>query len=189
MDTKLMIQSTPNPNALKFVLNVPVRNEGNVTYKKGDACEHNPLAKAIFELSNFIKEVYFFDNYITVTQDGTADWEELEEKIRSTILEKIKDHDPNFKKEEAQHTVVASPVSSPEMEKINSILDQTVRPALQMDGGDIQLIEYSDNTLKVFYQGACGSCPSSAMGTLKAIENILRDEFNPQIAVELAENI
>ena len=84
MDTQIMIQSTPNPNALKFVLNIPVKTEGNWTYKSAGECDHNPLAKAIFGLSNFVKEVYFFDNYVTVTQDGTADWDESEEKIKET---------------------------------------------------------------------------------------------------------
>lgn len=189
MDTQIMVQSTPNPNALKFVLNTPIKAEGNFTYKKGDTFEYNPLAKTIFDLSNFIKEVYFFDNYITVTQDGTADWDELEEKIRATILEKVKDHDPNFKTEEPHEATAASISLTPEMEKINTILDQTVRPALQMDGGDIRLVNYENNILKVFYQGACGSCPSSSMGTMKAIENILKDEFNPNIVVELADSM
>ncbi len=189
MDIKLMVQSTPNPNALKFVLNVLVRTEGNVTYKKGDKCEQNPLAKTIFELSNFIKEVYFFDNYITITQDGTADWDELEEKIRKIILEKAKEHDPNFKLEEIKTPKAQDSMpKSPEIAQINSILDETVRPALQMDGGDIQVVEYQNNTVKVFYQGACGSCPSSAMGTLRAVENILKDQFNPEVVVELAES-
>jgi len=188
MDTKLMVQSTPNPNALKFILDTPVKSGGNYTYKKGDSCEHNPLASAIFELSNFINEVYFFDNYITVTQDGTADWDELEEKIRATISEKINDHDPNFVVEESQQKAPeAASNDSPEISQINSILNETVRPALQMDGGDIQIIAYENNTVKVFYQGACGSCPSSSMGTMKAIENILRDQFNPEIVVELAD--
>lgn len=186
MDYRLMIQSTPNPNALKFVVNVPVKTEGNVTYKKGDACTENPLAKAIFDISNFIQEVYFFDNYITVTQDGTADWDELEEKIKETILGGIAAHNPDFKveiKEEAKPKVD----KTPQMQQIDAILDQTVRPALQMDGGDIQLAGYDNKVLRVFYQGACGSCPSASMGTMKAIENILKDQFDPDIVVELAE--
>ena len=190
MDIRLMVQSTPNPNALKFVLNVPVKSEGNVTYKNVAGCKDNPLAAAIFSLSNFIKEVYFFDNYITVTQDGTADWDELEEKIRATILEKIKDHNPNFIVEEVKQDRPSMASSNdPNIAKINSILDETVRPALQMDGGDIQIVGYEGNIVKVFYQGACGSCPSSSMGTMQAIENILKDQFNPDITVELAETV
>ncbi len=184
MDIRIMIQSTPNPNALKFVLNVPVKTEGNVTYKNAKDCGDNVLAKAIFSISN-ISEVYFFDNYITVTQDGHADWDTLEDQIKKTILENAPQHDPNF--------VAQQPVlqpfklsDNPEITKINSILDQTVRPALQMDGGDLQVLDLEGNVLKISYQGACGSCPSSTMGTLKAIENLLRTEYNPEISVQLA---
>jgi len=189
-DIQIMIQSTPNPNALKFILDVPVKTEGNFTYKTSEECGQNPLAHGIFQLSNFIKEVYFFDNYITVTQDGTADWDELEEKIRVTILGNIESHDPNFATPAPKESApVAASKDNPDVAQINSILDETVRPALQMDGGDLQVIDYNNNVLKIFYQGACGSCPSSTMGTMKAIENILKDGFNPNITVELAETI
>ena len=190
MDIQLLIQSTPNPNALKFVLNHSVKTEGNFTYKKGSDCKENPLAQTIFDISLAIKEVYFFDNYITVTQDGSVEWDDLEGKIRTTILEKMKTHDPNFKTPEVKDKALeaaAAVKDTPEIAKINQILDQTVRPALQMDGGDIKVVDYTNNRVKVFYQGACGSCPSSTMGTLQAIENILRDQFNPDISVELAD--
>ena len=190
MEPQLLIQSTPNPNALKFVLNMPVKSEGNFTYKKGADFNNNPLAEAIFSSSPTIKEVYFFDNYITVTQDGSADWDDLEGKIRVIILEKIKAHNPNFKTPEVKDKALeaaAAVKDTPEIAKINQILDQTVRPALQMDGGDIKVVDYANNRVKVFYQGACGSCPSSTMGTLQAIENILKDQFNPDVSVELAD--
>lgn len=187
MSVQLMIQSTPNPNALKFVVNTPVKTTGNWTYKSAQECADNPLAAAIFALNPHVKEVYLFDNYVTVTQDGDVDWDALEEKIQATILSKIGSHDPNFRTPEPESKARPEAAESPEMAQINEILDQTVRPALQMDGGDIRLVEYKNNTLRVFYQGACGSCPSSAMGTLKAIENILKDQFNPDVVVELAD--
>jgi len=187
MDYKLMIQSTPNPNALKFVLNTVVKEEGNFTYKAASECEGNQLAERLFGISDHVKEVYFFDNYITVTQDGRGDWDELETEIKAVILDNIKDHDPAFKTASPKEQKTPKVKRTPEIEKIDAILDQTVRPALQMDGGDIQLIDFDNKLLKVFYQGACGSCPSSAMGTLQAIENILKNEFDPQIRVELAE--
>lgn len=188
MEVKLMIQSTPNPNALKFVLNTPVKTEGNWTYKNIADCKDNPLAQAIFQLHNSIREVYFYDNYITVTQDGSVEWDELEEKVKEIILNKIKSHDSNFKTEIVKkETSITKSLNTPEIARINAILDETVRPALQMDGGDLQVVEYKNNVVKIFYQGACGSCPSSSMGTMKAIENILKDSFNPEIVVELAE--
>ena len=86
MEIKTMIQSTPNPNALKFVLNVPVKTQGKVTYKNAGQCRHNPMAAALFTIPN-ITEVYFFDNYVTVTQDGNVDWDQIEEQIKKVILE------------------------------------------------------------------------------------------------------
>ena len=185
MDIKLQVQSTPNPNALKFVLNVPVKTEGKLAYKNAEECHTNPLARLLFSIPH-ISEVYFFENYITVTQDGTGDWDVLEEQIKTTILNNIKNHDPHFsapvvKKEETP--------KSPEVMKIEAILDQSIRPALQYDGGDLQVVSLEDNVVTVNYQGACGSCPSSAMGTLKAIENILREEYNPNTVVQLADKM
>ena len=183
MDIRILIQSTPNPNALKFVLNIPVKTEGKVTYKNVDQAGQNPMAAAIFTVPN-VTEVYFFDNYVTVTQDGNADWDAIEEQIKRLILDHAENHDPDFKVEEAQKP---APVSdNPDIQKINEILDRTIRPALQMDGGDLHVISYDGSVLGVTYQGACGSCPSSSAGTLKAIENILKDEFNPGITVEIA---
>ncbi len=184
MEIKMLVQSTPNPNALKFVLNTPLKTEGKVTYKSVDQCQYNPMAAALFAIAN-VTEVYFFDNYITVTQDGNVEWDVIEDQIRRTILEHAALHDPNFKVEESKS--VAQAPATPEINEINSILDRTIRPALQMDGGDLQVVSYDGQTLAVHYQGACGSCPSSSMGTLKAIENILRDEYNPQITVEIAQ--
>ncbi len=184
MEIKTLIQSTPNPNALKFVLNIPVKTEGKVTYKSEAECTHNPLAAAIFTVPCIV-EVYFYDNYITVTQDGNVDWEDIEDQIKKIILEHAETHDPNFFVEESKKPV--TPASTdPEIAKIDDILNNTIRPGLQMDGGDIQIIGYDGATLTVNYQGACGSCPSSSMGTLKAIENILRDQYNPEITVEIA---
>ncbi|MBF0489911.1 MAG: NifU family protein [Candidatus Omnitrophica bacterium] len=184
MDIRIMIQSTPNPNALKFVLNVPVKTEGKVTYKNAGQCQDNPLAAALFTISN-INEVYFFDNYITVTQDGTLDWDAIEDQIKKIVLEYAPSHNPDFQVEESKMT---APVSNdPDIIKINEILDRTIRPALQMDGGDLHVVSLEGTVLYVSYQGACGSCPSSTMGTLKAIEGILKDEYNPDIVVEIAQ--
>ena len=184
MEVRTLIQSTPNPNALKFVLNVPVKTEGKVTYKSADQCQDNPLAAALFTVSN-ISEVYFFDNYITVTQDGNVEWDAIEDQIKKIVLEYAPNHNPDFHVEESKKT---APVSdNPDIQKINEILDRTIRPALQMDGGDLHVASLDGNMLYVNYQGACGSCPSSSAGTLKAIESILKDEFNPDITVEIAQ--
>ncbi len=183
MEILIKIQSTPNPNALKFIVNKVVKTEGNATYKTAEECHASPLARHIFTVPH-VSEVYLFDNCITVSQDGNVDWSEIEDQIKNAILAKIDEHDPQFKTD----TTASKPqiAQTPELSKINEILDRTVRPALQGDGGDLQVLGLEGNTLTVFYQGACGSCPSSTAGTLKAIEGILKDEFSPDIVVQTA---
>ena len=189
-ETRLVVQSTPNPNALKFVLNIAVKTEGNCTYKRDDDFSQNVLAEKIFHQSKSVLEVYFFDNYITITQDGNADWDELEEQIKETILVNIQQHNPNFEfnEKELMNQNIEPEGNSEDIKGIEEILNETVRPALQMDGGDIQIVSYGENKiLKVFYQGACGSCPSASMGTMMAIQNILRERFDSEITVEIAD--
>jgi Fe-S cluster biogenesis protein NfuA len=45
------------------------------------------------------------------------------------------------------------------------------------------VLSLADHTLTIHYQGACGSCPSSLSGTLMAIENMIRQEVDPEIEV------
>ena len=73
-----------------------------------------------------------------------------------------------------------------ELKKIEEILDRTVRPGLQGDGGDIQTLSLDNKVLMVKYQGACGTCPSASTGTLEAIKSILRDEYDPELDVYIA---
>ena len=188
MDIKIMVQSTPNPNALKFVLNVPMRNEGNVTYKSLEDANSNPMAKSVFELNESIVEVYFFDNYVTVTQNGNADWDDLENTVKDNVLKQAVNHNPDFEYVPLRKETVKASEETPDIKRINAILNETIRPALQMDGGDLQIVGFENNTLSIYYEGACGSCPSATMGTLNAIENILKNEFHPDIVVQLAES-
>ena len=64
-------------------------------------------------------------------------------------------------------------------ERVQIIIDK-IRPLLQRDGGDIQLIEVSDGVVKVKLQGACGSCPMSAMTLKMGVEKQLKQEI-PEI--------
>ena len=61
-------------------------------------------------------------------------------------------------------------------EKVAEVLDK-VRPALQRDGGDVELIEVSDGTVKVKLTGACAGCPMSTMTLKNGIERILKEQI------------
>ena len=77
----------------------------------------------------------------------------------------------------------AAASDDPKLREIEAILDERIRPYLAGDGGWLEVIELADNTLKIRYEGACGSCPSSLTGTLAAIENMIKEEIDPEIEV------
>jgi Fe-S cluster biogenesis protein NfuA len=176
----IRVQATPNPSAWKFVLDRPVLNDGKATYSTVQEAEHNPLAASLFQIDG-VKQVHYFQNVITVTHQFDYESEKIQEQVCSVIQTRMVVHNPN------QTVVDEKKMSrqnlSPELQEIEAILDRTIRPGLQGDGGDIEVLKYEENKVYVMYQGACGTCPSSTSGTLMAIEGILRDEFNPTVEV------
>ncbi len=183
---EIIVQPTPNPNALKFITEKDVKTEGKVSFKTPQDCREVPLAAALFDLRG-VDQIHFFQNVITVSKFSFEDWESLEPAIQTCIESFIDDHNPEFK--------VFDPEAdrrnnlSPELRKVEEILDKRIRPGLQGDGGDLVVKDFKDNVLIVKYQGACGTCPSSTTGTLEAIRSILRDEVNPDIEVYLAPEV
>jgi len=179
-EVQIRVQPTPNPNAWKFVLDCPVLNEGKATFNSKEDAIGNTLAIDILALEG-VKQVHFFQNVITVTGRIDSDPDEIEKNVRAVIETRISTHNPNWG---IQDSKKAKRADLPEdVQKIEEILDRTIRPGLQGDGGDIEVVRYEDHKLFVAYQGACGTCPSSTTGTLMAIEGIIREEFDPQIEV------
>ena len=64
-------------------------------------------------------------------------------------------------------------------ERVQEVIEK-IRPMLQRDGGDIQLIDVVDGIVKVRLQGACGSCPMSAMTLKMGVKRQLKQEI-PEI--------
>lgn len=176
----IRIQGTPNPSAWKFVLDRAVLTEGKATYSSIDEATHNLLANSLFQIDG-VKQVHFFQNVITVTHQFDYDSDKIQEQVCAVVQTRMPMHNPN--QTVFDEKKIARQNLSPDLQKIEEILDRTIRPGLQGDGGDIDVIKYEDNKIYVSYQGACGTCPSSTTGTLMAIEGILKDEFNPSIEV------
>ncbi|MEN9360727.1 MAG: hypothetical protein RL095_2262 [Verrucomicrobiota bacterium] len=182
MDLKYFTQPTPNPNAVKFILNRDVKTSGKISYTSPGQCYNNPLAEALFGIPE-VTQIHFFENVITVTQNGEAAWEDMEHEVIDLVRGRIAAHDPDFKTgiDESERRANLPAV----VQKIEKILDETIRPGLQGDGGDLLILEYVEEKklLRVQYQGACTTCPSSSLGTLSAIKGILKEQFDPEINV------
>ena len=71
-------------------------------------------------------------------------------------------------------------------EKVQEALDK-IRPMLQADGGDVELVDVEGGVVKVRLQGACAGCPMSQMTLKNGIEKILKKEIPEITSVESAE--
>ena len=177
------IEDTPNPNAKKFVLKEPLTWGIAHSYDNAGQAMDDPLAAELFDIGH-VTNVFYVHNWITVTQDGSADWRELSRKVAEPIRAA-----PGAGELSARLAAGADPGAvdiAPEdqerLDTFNVLLDEQVRPYLQGDGGDLHVLSLKGNLLTVHYQGACGSCPSSISGTLAGIEGLLHT-VEPDIEV------
>lgn len=182
----LEIEPTPNPNAMKFVVDQQV-TQGFVTrsFESFDSAAGVPLAKELFAIDHVIS-VYFADRWITVTQDGFADWSqllrELAVPIRAAGPDDVRGADmgPSF---EDEFDGELPGMDDPRIPVIQEVLDAQIMPYLQMDGGGLKIVGLIEDELLIRYEGACGTCPASISGTLMAIENLLQVEVDPNLLV------
>ena len=179
------IEPTPNPNAMKFVLKEPLTWGLARSFDSKEQARDDRLAAALFDIPH-VSNVFYVDHWLTVTQDGGADWSDLLKKVAVPIREA-----PAAEAQSQAYGAVGGghPALDDELlddeqrhklAMITDLIDERVRPFLQGDGGDLYVVQLEGNLLKVHYQGACGSCPSSLSGTLAGIESMLK-AIDPEI--------
>jgi Fe-S cluster biogenesis protein NfuA len=180
------IQETPNPNAVKFILREPVSHGTSHSFKKAEDAAENVLAKSLFEVGS-VASVFYMDKMITVEKTDEADWDELLPElavpIRAADSVQVKAAATVGAGAGVGGAIGAALSDDPKLAQINEILDERIRPYLASDGGWLETVSLENNILKIRYQGACGSCPSSLTGTLMAIENMIKEEIDPEIEV------
>jgi NFU1 iron-sulfur cluster scaffold homolog, mitochondrial len=172
----LRLEMTPNPNAIKFVLDGPIVAIGARQYENAAAAEGDAVATKIFALKG-VQSVFYLDTFITVDRTGPEAWDEVRGVIESAVSDL---------KGPLEFAASGDDEEIPDDElltRINGVLDEMVRPALAGDGGGLQVVGLRGHDVIIRYQGACGSCPSSIAGTLFAIQNLLRAEVSDELNV------
>lgn len=168
------IEVTPNPNARKFVLKEPLTGGVTRSFESAEQAQSDPLAAALFAIPH-VTNVFYVDRWLTVTQDGAADWPALVRAVAEPIRAASAYTATAAGAAGADvKPVLGSPSDEIRLQSINALLDEQVRPALHRDGGDIVVLGLAGNQLRVRYQGACGTCPTALLGTLAGIEGLLR---------------
>jgi len=178
-DLQIYPQQTPNPKSIKFILNKNVMNDGRATFNTPEQCGDIILARDLLALPDVV-QIYFFENMITVTQ-SEEEWDTLSQMVKAVLHSRMPIHNPDINLDKEKKKARGN--LPPEIQKVEDILDRTVRPGLQSDGGNIEVLKLEGKELFVKYEGACGTCPSATTGTLQAIEEILRAEFDPEVFV------
>ncbi|MBX3298839.1 MAG: NifU family protein [Acidobacteria bacterium] len=183
------IQETPNPNAVKFILKEPVSYGTSHSFKTAEDAAGDELARSIFEVGEVVS-VFYMDKMVTVEKTDDAEWDEvlpaLAVPIRAAASVQTAAPANNGQAATAVGGAIAAAVAmsdDPRLREIDALLDERIRPYLAGDGGWLEIIGLEANDLQIRYQGACGSCPSSLTGTLMAIENMIREEIDPEITV------
>jgi len=170
------VDLTPNPHALKFVLNQRLLNVETRQFPDKVSADNDLFAKGIFEI-NGVVSVFYMDRFVTIEKAKDTNWGQ----IQKPFIEFLKSFDISFIP--AENEVIKNENESELLKKINEILNQRVRPYLASDGGGLEVLGVEGHKVMIRYQGACGSCPSSISGTLAAIEGLLRRDLNPAIEV------
>ncbi|PJA96406.1 MAG: thioredoxin, partial [Ignavibacteriales bacterium CG_4_9_14_3_um_filter_34_10] len=134
------VDLTPNPQALKFIVNEKLLVSEKRNFANKSDAETDPLAKAIFEIEGVVS-VFYMDRFITIEKDPKANWGQ----IQKPFVELIKKFDVSLIPQENISEIQAK--DSEMLKKINEILDQRVRPALAGDGGGLEVVDLKGNTL------------------------------------------
>jgi len=183
-------EMTPNPETMKFVANKLLYPGKSIDFPDAESAKPSPLAQELFAFP-FIKAVFVASNFVTLTKTGETEWVDVIPSVRQFLkdyLEEgkavINEEELATVKQESSNTVNAD--DEDVVVRIKELLDNYVRPAVEMDGGAIQFKSYNNGVVNLMMQGSCSGCPSS-MITLKAgIEGMMK-RMIPEVKEVVAE--
>ncbi|MBC9910954.1 NifU family protein [Chitinophaga sp. G-6-1-13] len=183
-------EMTPNPETMKFVANKLLYPGKSIDFPDEASAKPSPLAIELFSFP-FIRGVFIMANFITLTKTSETDWNDIIPTVKAFLKEYLEDNRPVINEDEvvvtkdtASNTVSAD--DSDVVKRIKELLENYVKPAVEMDGGAIQFKNYEAGTVTLMLQGSCSGCPSS-MITLKAgIEGMMK-RMIPEVKEVVAE--
>ena len=183
-------EMTPNPETMKFVANKLLYPGKSADFPDVESAKPSPLATELFGFP-FIKAIFIASNFVTLTKTSETEWDDVIPSVRQFLKEYLEEGKTIINEEEmaavkkdSSNAVDAD--DSDVVKRIKELLDNYVRPAVEMDGGAIQFKSYDAGTVNLMLQGSCSGCPSS-MITLKAgIEGMMK-RMIPEVKEVVAE--
>ena len=183
MTINVYTEQTPNPATMKFMVNKLLIN-GSEDFATKESADHSPFAKELFKF-NFVSGVFFASNFVTLTKTDDAEWADIEailkEFVKGAVESELKikedtsEEAPNF---EGSETEI----------KIQQILHDYVRPAVEQDGGAITYKSFDEGVVTVELRGSCSGCPSSTITLKSGIQNLLQ-RMVPEVTDVVSESL
>ncbi len=174
-------ESTPNPNAQKFVTNKLLTSQ-NIEVLTPDEAKDVPLAVELYQFP-YVKEIFISQNYVSIIKNDQADWFEINIEIRDFLKQYLqsdqrivsKDYQPKTP-DHQEENIAFQPTHDSVSKEIIAVLEEYIKPAVAGDGGNIQFLSYQPETkeVNVLLQGACNGCPSSTVTLKNGIEATLK---------------
>lgn len=188
-------EQTPNPESLKFVTN-RMLYRGTADFQEREPAEEwSPMATALFGFP-YVKGVYLCNNFVTITKEFNYNWDDLMLNLKEFVKDYVSEGNEIIREgyaeamaelEEQEDAQIAYTGEEAEIvQKIRELLNNYVKPAVVMDGGNIELKDYKDGIVTVKMQGACSGCPSSTVTLQAGIEGMLK-RMIPEVRQVVAE--
>ena len=175
----IQTESTPNPNAVKFIPGTQVSPERTFDFRTPEeAMAVSPLGKMLFEIGD-VTGVYLGKDFISVTKDESSDWAMIKPRVLAAIMDHAMSGIPTVDIE-AVKLMQEAIQDDPIITQIIEILDDRIRPAVANDGGDIVFDRFEEGVLYLHMRGACAGCPSASMTLKQGIENMMK-HFVPEV--------
>lgn len=181
-------EMTPNPETMKFVANKLLYPGKSIDFPDEASAAPSPLAKELYGFP-FIRGVFIASNFVTLTKTPETQWEEVIPSVREFLKQYLEEgkvvlHEDQVVKKEESNSINEDDTDV--VKRIKELLENYVKPAVEMDGGAISFKGYDDGVVRLMMQGSCSGCPSS-MITLKAgIEGMMK-RMIPEVKEVVAE--
>ncbi len=183
-------EMTPNPETMKFVANKLLYPGKSIDFPDVESAKPSPLAVELFGFP-FIKAVFIASNFVTLTKTGETEWNDVIPTIRQFLKDYLEEGKVVINEDEIatiqpESSNIVTADDDDVVKRIKELLENYVKPAVEMDGGAIQFKSYDNGIVNLMLQGSCSGCPSS-MITLKAgIEQMMK-RMIPEVKEVLAE--
>ena len=179
----IQIETTPNPNSLKFLSEKTLSAIGTEEFKKEEINEITiPFVK---ELLNFkgVELILLSEKFLSVKKTKEVSWNELKPMVISHLNDYFEqNHEPILRK--SKKIGENNDTNNETVNKIIEVLDTKIRPAVARDGGDIKFKSFENGVVKVQLQGSCSGCPSSLMTLKQGVQNLLKHYVKEVNSVE-----